>query len=153
MKCLFTVNSDVQFSFRDKVEPVYRQFVDLLVQPHNGVEPRQNNIRQARTPIEALQLAELDNFFRAAYLAPKQQLDAVADQADPTGAVIYATILSDRVEVILKLPQQPLRHYASLLPQNQVEKTLEELRRSIAEPDALQQTQIQLQQVYNWLIS
>src|SRR5579883_2480206 len=69
---LVTVNPDVQFSFRDKVEPVYRQFVDLLLQPHNGVEPSQDNIRQARTTIEALQLAELDNYFRAACLAPKQ---------------------------------------------------------------------------------
>ena len=74
------------------------------------------------------------------------------DQADPTAAVIYATILSDRVEVILKLPQQPLRHYATRLPQKQVEQTLEQLRRNIAEPDALQQTQIQSQQVYSWLI-
>ncbi len=149
---LVTVNPDVQFSFRDKVEPVYRQFVDLLLQPTNGVEPSQENIRQARTTIEALQLAELDNFFRAACLAPKQELDAVVDQADPTAAILHATILRDRVEVILKLPHQPLRHYATALPQSQVEKTLESLRRNIAEPDALQQTQTQLQQVYNWLI-
>jgi CHAT domain-containing protein len=149
---LVTVNSDVQFSFRDKVAPVYRQFVDLLLQPHNGVEPSQDNIHQARTTIEALQLAELDNFFRTACLAPKQQLDTVVDQADPTAAVLYAMILSDRVEVILKLPQQPLRHYATTVPQRQVEQTLEELRRNIAEPDALRQTQTQSQHVYNWLI-
>lgn len=149
---LVSVNPDVQFSFRDKVEPVYRQFVDLLLQSHSGVEPSQDNIRQARTTIEALQLAELNDFFREACLTPKQQLDAVVDQDDPTAAVIYATILSDRIEVILKLPQQPLRHYATFLPQNQVEQTLEQLRRNIAEPDALQQTQTQAQQVYKWLI-
>jgi CHAT domain-containing protein/tetratricopeptide (TPR) repeat protein len=149
---LVAVNPDVQFSFRDQVEPVYRQFVDLLLQSSNGSEPSQDNLRQARTTIEALQLAELDNFFRAACLAQKQQLDAVVDRDDPTAAVIYATILSDRVEVILKLPQQPLRHYATYLAQNQVEKTLESLRRNIAEPDALQSTQAQSQQVYNWLI-
>jgi CHAT domain-containing protein len=149
---LVNIDPDIQFSFRDKVEPVYRQFVDLLLQPHNGVEPSQDNIRLARTTIEALQLAELDNFFRAACLAPKQQLDTVVDQADPSAAVLYAMILSDRIEVILKLPQQPLRHYATFLPQSQVEETLESLRRNIAEPDALRQTQIQAQQVYDWLI-
>ena len=149
---LVNINPDVQFSFRDKVEPVYRQFVDLLLQPHNGVEPSQDNIRQARATLEALQLAELDNYFRAACLAPKQQLDAVVDQADPTAAILYAAILSDRVEVILKLPQQPLRHYAAPLPQKQVEQVLADLRRNIAEPDALRQTQLQSQQVYNWLI-
>lgn len=149
---LVTVNPDVQFSFRDKVEPVYRQFVDLLLQPHNGEEPSQENIRQARDTIEALQLAELDNFFRAACLAPKQELDTVVDQEDPTTAIFYATILSDRIEVILKLPQQPLRHYATYVPQSHVEQTLTSLRRNIAEPDALRQSQSESQQVYGWLI-
>lgn len=149
---LVTVDSDMQFSFRDKVEPVYRQLVDLLLQSHNGVEPSQNNLRRARTTIEALQLAELDNFFRTACLAPRQELDTVVDQSDPTAAVIYAMILSDRIEVILKLPQQPLRQYATFLPQHQVEQTLESLRRNIAEPDALRRTQAQSQHVYNWLI-
>ena len=149
---LVNINPDVQFSFRDKVEPVYRQFVDLLLQPHNGVEPNQDNIRQARSTIEALQLAELDNYFRAACLEPKQQLDTVVDQADLTAAVIYVAILSDRIEVILKLPQQPLRHYATPLPQKQVEQVLNDLRRNIAEPDALRRTQILSQQVYSWLI-
>ncbi|MDX2230245.1 MAG: CHAT domain-containing protein [Leptolyngbyaceae cyanobacterium bins.349] len=149
---LATVNSDVQFSFRDKVEPIYRQFVDLLLQPHNGVEPSQENLRQARATIDALQLAELDNFFREACLTPKQQLDTVVDREDPTAAVLTAMILSDRLEVVLKLPQQPLRHYATHVPQTQVEQTLESLRRNIAEPDALRQTQAQSQQVYNWLI-
>ncbi|MGF1570912.1 MAG: CHAT domain-containing protein [Nodosilinea sp.] len=149
---LANINPDVQFSFRDKVEPVYRQLVDLLLQPHNGVEPSQDNLLQARATIEALQLAELDNFFRTACLAPTQELDTVVDQADPTAAVLYAVILSNRVEVILKLPQQPLRHYATTLPQTQVEQTLAKLRRNMAEPDALRQTQIQAQEVYNWLI-
>ena len=108
----------------------------LILLLRSDVEPSQDNIRQARDTIEALQLAELDNFFRAACLAPKQQLDAVVNRADPTAAVLYATILSDRIEVILKLPAQPLRHYATVLPQDQVEQTLEDLRRNIAEPGA-----------------
>jgi CHAT domain-containing protein len=54
--------------------------------------------------------------------------------------------------VILKLPQQPLRHYATRLPSQQIEQTLAQLRRNIAEPDALKPTQAQAQQVYNWLI-
>jgi CHAT domain-containing protein len=158
---LASVNPDVQFSFRDKVEPVYRQLVALLLQSAPGAEPSQTHLRLARNTIEALQLAELDNFFRAACLTPKQQLDTVVDQDDPTAAVIYATLLSDatagasrteRVDVILKLPQQPLRHYATRLPSQQIEQTLAQLRRNIAEPDALKPTQAQAQQVYNWLI-
>ncbi|MCV3212885.1 hypothetical protein OGM63_04970, partial [Plectonema radiosum NIES-515] len=33
---LIALNPDVQFSFRDRVEPVYRQLVDLLLQPVGG---------------------------------------------------------------------------------------------------------------------
>ncbi len=149
---LVTINPDVQFSFRDQVEPAYRQFVDLLLQPGPGKEPTQEYLRQARHTLESLQLAELDDYFRAACLTPKQQLDNVVDEADPTAAIIHTSILDDRIEVILKLPNQPLRHYATYLPRAEVEQTLANLRRDIAEPDAIRPTRAAARQLYNWLI-
>ena len=53
------IDSEVQFSFRDSIEPVYRQLISLLLQDNST----QNNLEQARQVIESLQLAELDNFF------------------------------------------------------------------------------------------
>jgi CHAT domain-containing protein/tetratricopeptide (TPR) repeat protein len=156
---LVAINPDIQFSFRESVEPVYRQFVDLLLRPqifpYQGEEQEvqnQNNLQKAREVIEALQLAELDNFFREACLAPKQQLDAVVDKQAPTAAIFYPIILPDRLEVILKLPQQPLRHYATLIPQAKVENTIEQLRQELTQPFAVRETQSLSQQVYNWLI-
>ncbi|HEY9302358.1 MAG TPA: tetratricopeptide repeat protein, partial [Phormidium sp.] len=61
---LVATNPELQFSFRESVEPVYRQYVDLLLQK----SPSQANLKQAREVIESLQLAELDNFFRTACL-------------------------------------------------------------------------------------
>lgn len=122
------------------------------MQPGPGIEPSQANLRQARDTIEALQLAELDDYFRAACLTPKQQLDSVVDQGDPSAAIIHTSILSDRIEVILKLPQQPLRHYSTPIPKAEAEQTLAKLRRDIAEPDALRPTQAAARQLYNWLI-
>ncbi|GAB4177855.1 MAG: hypothetical protein Fur006_09820 [Coleofasciculaceae cyanobacterium] len=166
---LVAINPDVQFSFRESVEPVYRQYVDLLLRPQTppyqggagGVTSQgqqdkgtsQDNLHKAREVIEALQLAELDNFFREACLAPKQQLDAVVDQEAPTAAIFYPIILPDRIEVILKLPQQPLRHYATPIPQAKVESTIEQLRQKLTQPFAVRETQSLSQQVYNWLIS
>jgi CHAT domain-containing protein/uncharacterized protein HemY len=147
---LVTVNPDIQFSFREQVEPAYRQFVDLLLQP--GLAPSQDNLYKARNTIESLQLAELDDYFRAACLTPKQPLDSVVDQGDPTTAIIHTSILDDRIEVILKLPQQPLRHYSKNIPKAEVEQILAKLRRDIAEPDALRPTQAAARQLYNWLI-
>ncbi|MGK7892118.1 MAG: tetratricopeptide repeat protein, partial [Xenococcus sp. (in: cyanobacteria)] len=59
---LVAVNPDAQFSFRESVEPVYRELVGLLL----DVNPSQAELEQAREVIESLQLAELENFFQEA---------------------------------------------------------------------------------------
>jgi CHAT domain-containing protein len=147
---LSAVNPDVQFNFRDEVEPVYRQLVDLLLQS----EPSQENLVQARNLIESLQLAELENFFRASCLdANPELIDRIVDREDKTAAVIYPIILGDRLEVILKLPTQAkLRHYVSYKSQNEIETTLEQLRQSLLDVTQTSQVKRQSQQVYELLI-
>jgi CHAT domain-containing protein len=152
---LTAINPDIQFSFRDEVEPVYRQLVDLLLRSEAGSQPSQQNLVQARAVIESLQLAELDNFFRIACLQGKPvQIDSVVDKDDPTAAVVYPIILKDRIEVILKLPGQPLRHYKTAVDQGEVEKILQELRQKLTQPYAhtLREANELSKQVYDWLI-
>ena len=153
---LATVNQDLQFSFRDSVEPVYRELVDLLLQPQSEARETitnsqlQNRLIQARKTIESLQLAEIDNFFREACLdaQPKQ-----IDQIDQKAAVIYPVILPDRLEVIISFPNQPLHNYKTYLPQAEFEKTLNQLRQVLAIPHANQQERLRWgKQVYDWLI-
>jgi CHAT domain-containing protein/predicted negative regulator of RcsB-dependent stress response len=142
---LVAINRDVQFSFRENIEPVYRQLVGLLLESN----PSQNNLKQAREVIEALQLAELDNFFRESCLDVKQKQ---IDQLDPQAAVIYPIILAERLEVILSLPGQPLQHYATKLRESDTEKTLEQLLESL-NPFFSSQERLRLsEQVYSWLI-
>lgn len=101
---LVAINPEAQFSFREQVEPIYRQLVQLLLENN----PTQADLQRARSVIEALQLAELNNFFREACLDAKpQQIDRV----DPNAAVIYSIILPDRLAVILSLPDQALRYH------------------------------------------
>lgn len=150
---LVAINPEVQFSFRDEVEPIYRQLVNLLLRSPGNSQPSQDNLVQARAVIESLQLAELDNFFRVACLEGKPiQIDSVIDQQDPTAAVIYPIILADKLEVILKLPQQPLRHYKTNIAASEVEKIVDQLRQELIKPHTLQQTQALSRQVYNWLL-
>lgn len=148
---LVAINQDVQFSFRDNIEPVYRELVDLLLQsPHPGVgEVSQENLSLARSTIEALQLAELANFFREACLDSQSQ---PIDRIDPTAAVLYPIILRDRLEVILSLPNQPLRHYATLLPQEQVEEAINQMRQSLRRTSFAQERMSVAQQIHRWLV-
>lgn len=153
---LVALNPDIQFSFRDRVEPVYRQLVDLLLQPtavtvaEAGIS--QANLQQARSVIEALQLAELDNFFRDACAKP---ISADIDNLDPTAATVYPIILPDRLEVIIKLPgSDQLQHVSqSGLTDTQVNQAIAEfqsaLKRRSTSPRQFRQT---AKQLYDWLL-
>jgi CHAT domain-containing protein len=150
---LVALNPDIQLSFRDNAEPVYRQLVDLLLQ--NKQSPvSQENLKQARDVIEALQLTELENFFReACLLAKPQQIDEVIDKTDTTAAVIYPIILKDRLEIILKLPKQnELRHYTTKKTGSEVEQILERLQQYLREIDRINEVKQLSSQVYSWLI-
>ena len=148
---LVAINPDVQFSFRESVEPVYRELVELLVHPlpNQQTTPSQENLKQARQVIELLQLAELDNFFREACLTAKPEQ---IDQVDPTAAVIYPIILPDRLAVILSLPGQPLTYHQTPLSQNEVESILDQSLQSLNRAFSSKKRLSLFQQIYDWLI-
>nr|WP_244329375.1 CHAT domain-containing protein [Tolypothrix sp. PCC 7910] len=149
---LVAINQDVQFSFRDSVEPVYRESVELLLQSQAG-KADDKILDKARQRIEALQLAELDNFFReACLLGQSVALDRVVDKDNPNTAILYPIVLPEEIQVIVKIPQKPLQHYSTRVPQAEVNKVLAELRRNLVNPTALNAVKTQGKQVYNWLI-
>jgi CHAT domain-containing protein len=154
---LVATNPDIQFTFRDGIEPVYRELVDLLLQPSSTPlyqeEISQDNLKKARDIIEALQLAELNNFFQEACLEGKPQQ---IDQLDSKAAVIYSIILPERLAVILSIPGQPLRYYGTALNSSlevgEVDSTFDDLFATlnpfISSPNPL----VPYQQFYDWLI-
>lgn len=146
---LVALNPDIQFSFREQVEPVYRQLVDLLLR---SPEPSKDNLNQAREAIEALQLAEIDNFFRDACAKPEK---INIDNLDPTAAVIYPIILKDRLAVILKLPEPyNLRYFFhSNISETQVDEAVKKLRHVLSKrKTSISKVKKESQQIYDWLI-
>ncbi|MDZ8089308.1 MAG: CHAT domain-containing protein [Nostoc sp. DedQUE12b] len=149
---LVVMNRNVQFSFKESVEPVYRESVELLLQ-FQQTHPSELTLDKARQRIEALQLAELDDFFREACINAKTVLlDTVVDKDNPTAAIIYPIILPTQLQVIVKIPQQPLRNYTAKKSQNEVEGTIKQLREYLLEPDRNEEVQALSQEVYGWLI-
>ncbi|WGV26500.1 CHAT domain-containing protein [Halotia branconii] len=149
---LVAINPDVQFSFRESIEPVYRQYVDLLLQLPDNTNQKPDNLLQARQVIESLQLAELDNFFRSPCLLPRVDLDKLVEKQKYT-AVIYPIILDNRLEIITKLPgQDTIYRNTTKISKNVLEKTVEQLQKDLPiasrEPDVKQSSQ----RLYDWLI-
>lgn len=141
---LAATNPDVQFSFRESVEPVYREFVALLLEG----QPGQAELTQARELIESLQVAELDNFFREACLDKTQQID----QVDTTATVVYPIILPDRLAVISSTAGKPLQYHVTPKSQTEVEETLDQLLAALNPVSNAQDRDLVSKQVYDWLI-
>ncbi len=142
---LVAINRELQYDFQESVEPAYRELLDLLLQPDATPE----DLKKAREVIEALQLAELDNFFGNACLK-SESVDI--DSIDRSTAVIHSIILPDRLEVIISLPNLPLRHYFKKLPQREVKAVLRQLKGSFDLGYNRQQRLHWSEEVYNWLI-
>ena len=152
---LVSIDQEVQFTFRESVEPVYREYVDLLLR---GEDISQDNLKQAREVIEALKLAELDDFFRNACLEAKpQQIDKVIKETSSPTAFFYAVILKDRLEVILALSGgKELQHYHTNKSQDEVKaikETIKDLRTFLSnKTTALEDVKKQSHKIYDWLI-
>ncbi len=105
-----------EFSFRTNIEPVYREYVSLLLAPPSSQTqtaiPTQD-LQTALNTIEALKLAELDNFFQDACL---NSTPRSIETLDSSAAVVYPIILEDRIEVILSHQGKLQRHSIPITP-------------------------------------
>lgn len=154
---LVVAHRDMQFDFKESVEPVYRQSVELILkfsEFNSNSEEIKKNLEKARQRIESLQIAELDDFFRQACInAQKVVLDKFIDENNPTSAIIYPIILPNQLQVIVKIPQQKLKSYKANISQKEIENKIVQLREYIVEhPDKRDEVKVLSQEVYSWLI-
>lgn len=149
---LVALEREVQFDFQEQIEPVYRELADLLLATPS---PSDTDIEMARNVIEALQVAELDNYFQDACTTFEVKN---IDEIDSEAAIIYTVILPERLEIIMATsdsqpnPQQIFHHYTQVVTQAELETTIEQLRQYITEPDRTREVQQLSAQIYTWLI-
>ncbi|MEL6462760.1 MAG: CHAT domain-containing protein, partial [Cyanobacteria bacterium J06621_15] len=148
---LVQMNPNIQFTFRDEVEPVYRELVQLLLQDVDNLNPqiKQQRLEKSRQIIEGLQVAELENFLRAACLTYQPQ---PIEQIDRNAAVIYPIIIDNRLEVVLSLPNRPLQHYSTKISPQEEITVFNQLRQSLNPAFLPDEVLPPAQKVYDWLI-
>ncbi len=147
---LLLIDPQVQFSFRDNVEPIYREFVSLLLKKQDAGDPDQASLRLAVKTLDALQLSELENFLGCNLSA---LVNLSESGTDPKAVKIYPIILPDQLAVIFDIPNQPLALRSVLLTQDDVESTLTALRQSLTLPGKTPDVITAASQVYRWLIT
>ena len=150
---LTAINPELQLSFRDRVEPVYRQLVELnlryarFLEQAGREDEKTAQLIQARDVIESLQIAQLNNFFREACIEGNPQ---VIDQIDPNAAVIYPIILSNQLEILLSLPNKPPSLYPTQITSSEISETVAQIKAALLPP--LEDGLPLYQQAYDWLI-
>ena len=145
---LLSVDSNAQFSFRDHVEPVYRELVDLLVRTDRN---SQRDLTRAIETIDALQLAELQNFLRCD-LSRNVSVIAEIERTKSQAVLIYPIVLPDRIVIIAKLPGKPLVNHQIKIDRATVVMRASAFRRSILDRNN-SETIAQGKEIYQWLIA
>jgi CHAT domain-containing protein len=149
---------DAQFSFRNVVEPIHRQLVELLLQPSDQSKNSQANLFKARQAIEGLQSAELDNFFRGACLT---EATIELEKIDPQAVIIYPILLDQQLAIITSLPpidktsQREFHYHTTRLDRAQVETSVKQFRQYLTSPQDNNLDDIllpELQKMYDWLL-
>ncbi|MEB3359427.1 MAG: CHAT domain-containing protein [Synechococcales bacterium] len=144
---LLRIDSEVQFSFRDNVEPLYREFADLLLQ---GENPSPRNLRQATEQIDALQLAELENFLRCNILDTVDIAERISDLGE--AAVFYPIVLPDRLEVLLILPNQTIQRHTIAIPQYEFDRVVGDWAILLKILSRANRAKTVATQLYEWMI-
>ncbi|MCC5651856.1 CHAT domain-containing protein [Nostoc sp. XA013] len=119
---LLASNVNLQFSFYEKVEPVYREYIRLLLSSSNP------NLELVIKTNEQLQIAQLENFLKCGKLdlVPLSSLQKLPN----TAAIIHIIDLGNTIEVIIQSTDRSLHHNSvdAKLIRGQVNNLLEILQ-------------------------
>ncbi len=104
---ILNANKELQFDFRDRVEPIYREFAALNlneVPTSVPIASKNKAVDQVLDTLDSLKLAELQNYFAndCVIVAGETRVDTVSEQS--ATAVISTVIWKNRTAVIASFP-------------------------------------------------
>jgi CHAT domain-containing protein len=145
---LLAANQDLQFDFRDSVEPVYRELMEILLE----ADANTKNLSKVIDTLDLLKLAELQNFF-GDECVQVARVDAKKGGSllDAGAAIVYSVILKDKTEMILRSPDGKLTNYAVSKPQEQMQQEINSLRQ-LLEKRSTNEYLIPAQKIYDALM-
>lgn len=164
VKTIKSIRSDIalaarefQFDFRDKIEPVYRQLLELLLERalNSTKEPLQEDLEFALKTVDDLRLAELQNYLgNDCALLP---IDKPVTLVDKSTAVFSSVILNDGIAIILTLPDDKKTFKSQIhwvpVKSNSAIEVINDLRLKLEKRSDPENTfKTQAQQVYDWFI-
>ena len=154
---ILTANRDIQFDFRDTVEPIYRQLIEQRLEKVINslvIEPNQpNNVTSILNTVDSLRLAELQNYFGNDCALRDVALTTV-DATNPDRQTVYfsSIILDNRTAIIALFPGGKTQVIWHQQNRQTIEREINEFRRNLERFRDNYNPQLG-QNIYQWLIS
>lgn len=106
---IIIANRDVQFDFRDTVDPIYREFVELKLElaslSSTPTEEKKKTLNTVLNTVDSLKLAELQDYFGSDCVLTALNPERVDLVGENTATAVFSSIiLPDRTAIILSLP-------------------------------------------------
>lgn len=146
------LDMDIPLDFRSKVEPVYRELIELILPKEEGTEP-QENLKKARNLILSLQDAELETFLLCDLEQREQRVSVneLVQRQKLKATVIYPFVLSQgQIVLIVSFPDSTSQlHFKRATQQSQVIETLQKFQETVKDP--ANPNPEASEKVYEWL--
>lgn len=168
---ILTAERDVQFDFRDVVRPLYRTLaqsrLDLLGVGAIADEGRAKELSKVVNTIDALKLAELQNYFGndciLSGLNPKQVGELLEDNsiAFKNTGFLSSIILDGKTGILLQLPNQatkfkwiedPNQQGEKIVSSDTLQKKIAEFRTGLIKREEINYDTKIASQLYDWMI-
>lgn len=142
-KNLVGLSTQKKYEFRTKIEPIYREYIELLIE-----QPSQENLIKARKTLENLKVAELENYFGTACLEAKPEK---VDQIEKNAAIIYPIILDNKLAVITSVDKK-LSLKTFDVSKEEITTTLDNFESHFSVSGSKRQREKLGKVIYDWLI-
>jgi CHAT domain-containing protein len=151
---ILAANRDLQFDFRDTIEPVYRELVNLKLSQsikEDAIELTQK-LSAALNIMDSLKLKELQNYFGSNCVlpvTPKEETQSLL--ADKATAVFSSIVLEDRTAIVASLPNNQKKLAWISTKSDDLRREVNEFRRGLERFYDAYDPQ-QAQKLYDWII-
>ncbi|MEH2014389.1 CHAT domain-containing protein [Nostoc sp.] len=140
------------FNYTSLLRESTQSWIELLFQSLEG-KISEENLRKVLEIIEYMKINEFNDFVNTAYSNSKiEQIEQSISKDNSTAVILYPIILQKELQVIVKIPKQPLQSYTTQISRPEVEELLVELQKNLVDPTATKAVQVHSHQVYNWLL-
>ncbi|WP_313954528.1 CHAT domain-containing protein [Aulosira sp. FACHB-615] len=172
---ILTANRDIQFDFRDTIEPIYRDLVELRLRKEQPIqtatkslvysdntqpqlftfkekEESKENLSSVIKTINSLKLAELQNYFGNDCIIAPFPTRNIEEVGNSTTAFINTIILTDKTAVILTLPSGQKKLSTIAFKRQDFIHKVNRFRRTLESFRDIEYDTKPAQEIYDWLI-